>query len=92
MPSNLLRYYNTYGTAIIVAESESDFRITIATLYLAFTGELFWVSILRILEKIDRVITTPRRTGKKERNTKRGINQKAYGENNGYHDKRNMYL
>ena len=67
MRSNLLRYYNTYGTAIIVAEIESYFRITTATLYLAFTGELFWVSIVRILEKIDRVIATLRRTSKKTR-------------------------
>ena len=43
-----------------MAKSESDFRITTDTPYITLTGELLYeVSIVKILEKIDRVITTP---------------------------------
>ena len=42
----------TYGIAITVEESDSDFRIKTDTPYLALTGELLGVSIVRILEKI----------------------------------------
>ena len=41
-----------------VAESESNFRITTDTPYLALTGQL-GKSFVRILEKADRVITAP---------------------------------
>ena len=34
---------STYNTAIAVAESESDIRITTVTLYLALAGELWSV-------------------------------------------------
>ena len=47
-----------YDTAITVTESESDIRITRDTPYLALTIEL-WVSLARILEKIDCVIKAP---------------------------------
>ena len=39
-----------------MAERESDITITTDTAYLAVMGEL-WVYIVRILEKIDRVIS-----------------------------------
>ena len=44
----------TYGTVITVAESESDFRITTDTPYLALTGMLWGVNC-ESLEKIDRL-------------------------------------
>ena len=44
----------TYGTVITVAESESDFRITTDTPYLALTGML-WGVYGESLEKINRL-------------------------------------
>ena len=53
---SLIYHDITYATAIIEANIGSDFRITTDTPNFALTGEL-WVSILRLLEKINSVIT-----------------------------------
>ena len=54
----LIYRYITYGAAITVAESESDFRNTTDT-YSSPSWAKYGVSIGRILEKTDRVIAAP---------------------------------
>ena len=48
-----------YGTAIIIAESESDFTITTDTHTLPLWAS-YGMSIVRILEKKDSIIMAPR--------------------------------
>ena len=56
--TRLIYHDTTYDTAIIVAESESDIRITTPP-HTSPSRASYGVSIVRILEKIDRVITAP---------------------------------
>ena len=54
----MIQYNMVLHASVKDAEYKSEFKYTKCTPYLALMGEL-WVSLVRIVEKINRVITTP---------------------------------